>query len=106
MTQGLFLIKDTAFNRENYPTLIGERFEMPPAYAQGAWERDEFAKMPVTELVAYWNILQMSRRMIQMADTKAANVRHRTILAELFTEMNIPHEDDKLIKTVRVKRAA
>jgi len=29
----MYLVVDNAFNRYNYPSLIGKRFETPPAYA-------------------------------------------------------------------------
>jgi hypothetical protein len=106
MNNGLFLIKNTGFNREHYPTMIGMRFAEPPAYAQGAWERDDLEKMSDSELVSWWNILQMGRRMIQVGDAKELGERHIAMLQEIFADRHIPHEDGKLIETVRVMMAA
>ena len=105
MTRGKFLILNTPFNRANYKGLIGQRFDNPPGFANGAWERDEFLKMTDGELVSYWNILQMSTKMIVAGDT-TINPRHTAIVGEILTERFIPHEAGKLIETVRVRIAA
>lgn len=106
MLQGKFQILNTSFNQENYPGMIGQRFDNPPAYAEGKWERDLLDDMEDTELVAYWNILQMGQRMIRNTEAHEQGERHIPILTEILTEREIPHENGKQIATVRVKRLA
>lgn len=34
MTYRMYIVVDSAFNRENYPDMIGRSFFTPPGYAQ------------------------------------------------------------------------
>jgi hypothetical protein len=55
--------------------------------------KDELAKLTNTELVAYWNIIQMGKRMGGFEDNEP-------IVDELLTERGIAHEANKLTKKV------
>jgi hypothetical protein len=61
-------------------------------------ERKELNTMSNRELIAYWNILQMGQKTIQV-DDDGQNARHTIIVDELLTERAIPHEHGKLINT-------
>jgi hypothetical protein len=102
MTEGYWVVVDNAFNRESYKKLIGKRYPdgQQPSYAAVASERTLLKMMPLRELVAYWNVLMMGRRMVCVDD--GMGERHIQIVDELLTENGIPHEQNKLIETKRV----
>lgn len=62
-------------------------------------ERTELAKMTNAELVAYWNVLQMSGKTIQNNEAKAKTERHLPLVDELLSRRGIAHEQGKLINT-------
>lgn len=95
MTQGLWLVVDNEFNRANQPKLVGQWFETPPSYAAVSSERNELDQMNDFELVAYWNVLQFSRRITDAAKI----VRHLIIVDELLTVRGISHQQGKRIIT-------
>lgn len=95
MTQGLWLVVDNEFNRANQPKLVGQWFETPPSYTAVSSERNELDQMNDFELVAYWNVLQFSRRITDAPKI----VRHLTIVDELLTVRGIPHQQGKRIIT-------
>ena len=66
-------------------------------YPVREFERAALAKMTDNELVAYWNVLEMSGKTIQNEEAKAKTQRHLPLVAELLTERGIPHEQGKLI---------
>lgn len=66
-------------------------------------EREQLNQMATFELVAYWNILQLSSRMLLVTDDPDLIPRHRTIVGELLTERNVPHRDGK---TISIRKAA
>ena len=37
----MWVVVDNAFNRENYPRLIGKKFVNPPAYVAVLWIEEE-----------------------------------------------------------------
>ena len=53
--------------------------------------KQELSKMRDSELVAYWNIIQMGKRMIG-----GGNNEHEPIVDALLTERGITHETGKL----------
>ena len=67
-------------------------------------EREQLAEMEDTQLVSYWNVLQMGQRMMQNTEAKETGERHIPIVSSLLTERGIPHEDGKRIEMVKVDR--
>lgn len=104
--EGYYIILDTPFNRENYPNEIGHRFENPPSYAMCISEKDEFAAMPVSQVVSLWNAIQLSAKRIRSAAAAEVGRRHTGVIASVLVDWGIPHKVGELIETVRVARAA
>ena len=101
MTRGWLLVVDSDWNRENAASLIGKRFDPkhPPSYSALKYERDLMMEMTDDELVAFWNIRQSGKRMIQAGDVETQE-RLEVIADELLTERHIPHESGKrIVKT-------
>lgn len=60
-------------------------------------EKEQLAEMNDLEVVAYWNILQMSQRCLSSGETRAKVNRHHELIDEILNERNIPHESGKLV---------
>ena len=60
-------------------------------------DKIELAKMTARELIAYWNSLQMGKKMLA---TIGPDNGHEAIVDELLDERSIPHKENKLIKIV------
>ena len=59
-------------------------------------ERAAFVGMKDEEIVAYWNILQLSGRCFQV-DPENRGLRHDGLVAAELSKRGIPHENGKLI---------
>jgi hypothetical protein len=85
MTNGKFVIVDNDFNRENYPTLIGQEVDSPPAYAGVLSERQRLERKSDADLEAYQRVLLIS----VPEPLRSINRRHRRIVAEILLQRKL-----------------
>lgn len=80
--QGKFTIVDNDLNREIYPTLIGQQYDSPPAYAVVISERQQFERKSDAELASYAKVLLIS----VPEPMRAVNRRHRRLVNQIIQE--------------------
>lgn len=64
-------------------------------------EQKAFEDMPLNELVAYYNILVMGTKCVQVTDDPERLPRHRQMVTQELTKRGCTIEPGKLLKDIR-----